>query len=231
MKKTHIGVAAVLAGLLVSQQVAAEVSANIGFTSNYLWRGVSQTADDAAVQGGVDYSHDSGFYAGTWVSNVDFGDGTSYEMDLYAGFAGEFGDGFGYDVGYLYYGYPDSPGSISFGELYGSLSWQWLTVGYAHFIHAGNDVAVDGLDDEDYGYLTADVSVPLSDTLSLDFHYGYNNGDVISSWFGSDSYSDYHVALTAATKMGDVSFAVADTDLDGDDAKVVLSYSYGFNLL
>lgn len=231
MKSTTYFAATLLAGLMMAPTANAELSGNIGATSNYLWRGVSQTADDAAVQGGLDYEHDSGFYAGTWVSNVDFGDGTSYELDLYAGFAGEFGDGFGYDVGYLYYGYPDSPGSISFGELYGSLSWQWLTIGYAHFIHAGSDVAADGLDDEDYSYLTADVSVPLSDALSLDFHYGYNDGDVISSWFGTDSYSDYHVALTAATDMGDVSFAVADTDLDDDDVKVVLSYSYGFDLL
>ncbi|MCL1038449.1 TorF family putative porin [Shewanella corallii] len=229
MKNISVGLAAALAGVLMSQPVAAEVSGNIGFTSNYLWRGVSQTADDAAIQGGVDYGHESGFYAGTWVSNVDFGDGTSYEMDLYAGFEGEFGDGFGYDVGYLYYGYPDSPGSISFGELYGSLSWKWITLGYAKFIHAGSDVAADGLDDEDYSYLTADVSVPVTEMLTLDFHYGYNDGDVISSWFGTDSYSDYHVALSAATKMGDVSFAVADTDLDDDDVKVVLGYTYNFD--
>ena len=50
------------------------VSANIGVVSNYVWRGITQTDDKAAVQGGVDYSHSSGFYAGTWVSNVDFPD-------------------------------------------------------------------------------------------------------------------------------------------------------------
>ena len=53
------------------------ISANIGVVSNYIWRGVTQTGDQAAVQGGLDYSHESGFYAGTWASNVDFDEGAS----------------------------------------------------------------------------------------------------------------------------------------------------------
>ncbi len=73
---------------------------NVGVTSNYIWRGISQTDDAAAVSGGLDWSGASGLYAGTWVSNVDFGAccETSYELDLYGGFANEVGD-FGYDVG------------------------------------------------------------------------------------------------------------------------------------
>jgi hypothetical protein len=58
------------------QTAAAEdphsFSANIGAVSNYMWRGVSQTQDGPAVQGGLDYAHSSGFYIGTWASNVDF---------------------------------------------------------------------------------------------------------------------------------------------------------------
>ena len=60
--------------LLASASVAqAELSANVAAVSNYFWRGVSQTDDKAAVQGGIDYSHESGLYAGTWASNIDFG--------------------------------------------------------------------------------------------------------------------------------------------------------------
>lgn len=55
-------------------------SANIGAVSNYIWRGVTQTSDQAAVQGGLDVTHESGFYAGTWVSNVDFDDGAAEEI-------------------------------------------------------------------------------------------------------------------------------------------------------
>ncbi|WP_295881673.1 TorF family putative porin [uncultured Thiohalocapsa sp.] len=55
-------------------------SANIGAVSNYMWRGVTQTGDQAAVQGGLDVAHESGFYAGTWASNIDWDEGSSEEV-------------------------------------------------------------------------------------------------------------------------------------------------------
>ena len=68
-------------GLLVTLQAvpliaSAGVSANLGITSNYLFRGVTQTDGSTATQGGLDYEHASGLYVGGWGSNVDFGDGT-----------------------------------------------------------------------------------------------------------------------------------------------------------
>jgi uncharacterized protein (TIGR02001 family) len=67
------------ASLLTSAPASAQspwsFSANIGAVSNYIWRGVTQTGDQAAVQGGLDVGHESGFYAGTWASNVDFDEG------------------------------------------------------------------------------------------------------------------------------------------------------------
>src|SRR5690606_38399513 len=96
---TNAAVAAVLAGGATAVQ--AELSANIGATSNYVWRGVTQTDDSAAIQGGIDYSHESGFYLGTWASNVEFSD---HELDLYGGYAGE-AAGIGYDVGVIFYTY------------------------------------------------------------------------------------------------------------------------------
>jgi uncharacterized protein (TIGR02001 family) len=55
-------------------------SANIGVVSNYMWRGVTQTGDQAAVQGGLDVAHESGFYAGTWASNIDWDEGASEDV-------------------------------------------------------------------------------------------------------------------------------------------------------
>ena len=87
-----ITLAAAVAAVLTSGAASAEITANAGFFSNYIWRGVTQTSDQAAGQGGIDWGHDSGLYVGTWVSNVDFsGLGDGYEMDVYAGFAGEAG--------------------------------------------------------------------------------------------------------------------------------------------
>ena len=67
----------------------AELSGNFTFSSNYIWRGMTQTMDDPGYSGGFDYSHESGFYAGTWGSNVAFG-GAGLELDTYAGFTGIF---------------------------------------------------------------------------------------------------------------------------------------------
>jgi len=89
------GMAAI--GALYTAPAAAEVSMNITLASNYYFRGVSQTTDEAAAQGGIDFEDASGLYAGAWASNVDFGDGTSYEIDFYGGYAGE-AVGLGYDV-------------------------------------------------------------------------------------------------------------------------------------
>jgi uncharacterized protein (TIGR02001 family) len=69
--------------LSMSQALAQDpwsFSANIGAVSNYVWRGVTQTGDQPAVQGGLDAAHESGFYAGTWLSNVDFDEGSSEDV-------------------------------------------------------------------------------------------------------------------------------------------------------
>jgi len=99
-----------IAGLgLCSEAKAQDVSANAALTSDYVFRGVSQTLEDPAISAGVDLTGD-GFYAGAWASNVDFGDGdTKAEVDLYAGYRPEIA-GFVADfgvIGYLYTGQPD----------------------------------------------------------------------------------------------------------------------------
>jgi uncharacterized protein (TIGR02001 family) len=88
--KTHVRIKAITAGALLCASLGSmnlaladsphSISANIGAVSNYIWRGVTQTGDQAAVQGGFDYAHESGFYAGTWASNVDFDEGGSEEV-------------------------------------------------------------------------------------------------------------------------------------------------------
>ena len=100
---------AAIAGLgLCSEAKAQDVSANVALTSDYVFRGVSQTQEDPAISAGVDLTR-NGFYAGGWASNVDFGDDTDAEVDLYAGYRPE-GAGYALDfsvIGYLYAGQPD----------------------------------------------------------------------------------------------------------------------------
>ncbi len=132
----------IIAGLVASALVPAFASAadsphtltgNVGIYSQYIFRGLTQTDKEAALQGGFDYAHSSGFYAGIWMSNIswlrDFGaynGGGSLEMDFYGGFKGAFGKSdFGYDIGLLQYYYPGSvaPGAVKADtlELYGAL--------------------------------------------------------------------------------------------------------------
>ncbi|MFV1993388.1 MAG: TorF family putative porin, partial [Acidiferrobacterales bacterium] len=84
---------ACLAGALMTTGIASQIAsagviANAAATSNYVWRGVTQTANGAAISGGVDYNAPFGIYVGTWVSNTAFG---SQELDIYAGWAKDFG--------------------------------------------------------------------------------------------------------------------------------------------
>lgn len=209
-----------------TQALAVEgLSANVAASSNYIWRGVSQTDDAAAISGGIDYAAQSGFYVGTWASNVDYGDDASYELDFYFGFGGDLGDsGFGYDVGYIYYGYPDSAESDSsneydFGEIYGSLSYANFSLAANYGIH--ND---DGAEWADKAlYLSADAAFEVAEGLELGLHIGNYSFD---DDYDDGDYTDYGVSLS---KNG-FTFLVTDTDLDNDDVKFVISYSIDIDL-
>ena len=119
MNKLKMALMAALA--LPSLSVLAEeeaksdhsVSYNVGLFSEYIFRGYTQTHNDPALQGGVDYEHSSGIYLGLWASNISWisdagasNSGHSAEIDVYGGYAGEFGDtGITYDLGFLQYFY------------------------------------------------------------------------------------------------------------------------------
>ena len=163
MRKTLITVA--VAGLfsiptvVMAQAAAAPASphtftGNVGFATDYLYRGISQTSGEPALQGGFDYAHSSGLYAGTWASNVSWiQDGLNVpgalqttnaglEIDVYGGYKGTVTGDLGFDVGVLTYNYPGknkTPGGIlkqDTQEIYGALSWKWLTVKYSHSLGA-----------------------------------------------------------------------------------------------
>jgi uncharacterized protein (TIGR02001 family) len=189
----------------------------VSASSNYLFRGVTQTDGAAAVQGGLDYEHASGFYAGGWGSNVDFGDGTSYELDLYAGFSGSVEE-LGYDVGYIYYAYPDAPGSIDFGELYGEISYGIAAIGLAYTINS--DTSGDGVFVQGDAYYYASVGVPLEDSYSAGVTLGYYDfADDGKASVGEASYS--HVAANVtkdAGNFGSFSVNVEYADIESTDA-------------
>ena len=116
MMRTAFACAAAVAVLLTagaaSAQDAPEVAWNLGVTSDYVFRGYSQTSEDPAIFGGVDVTAGS-FYAGAWASNVDFGDDTDAEVDIYGGYRTEV-SGFAVDVGVVGYLYVSQPAGADY---------------------------------------------------------------------------------------------------------------------
>ena len=89
------------------------LSGNVGLTSDYIWRGMTQNAGDPSISGGFDLEDDSGFYLGLWAANVSADDDDtvagsgSLELDGYLGYSGSFNEDAGYDIGYIAYTYPN----------------------------------------------------------------------------------------------------------------------------
>lgn len=194
----------------------AEVTANFSLTSDYDFRGITQTNEEPAVQVGIDWAHESGWYVGTWASNVDFGTpDPNHEIDLYTGYTGETEGGLGWDVGILYYLYPgDSDGG--FPELYSSLTYSWFTASVAY-----TNAYLGDYIDESAWYIAGGVSIPLHE-LTLGLHAGYSDGEGIEQSFG-DAYADYSVGLTYAASNFDVGIKWVTTDADGYDDRIILS--------
>ncbi|MEN8214018.1 MAG: TorF family putative porin [Pseudomonadota bacterium] len=211
---------------------ASEFSANIGVTSNYLWRGVTQTDDGPAVSGGVDWSHNSGIYLGTWISNIDWGDGDGAEVDFYGGFAGEYED-FGYDLGLIYYYYPATGFEDSdFLELAVSGSWKWLSAGINYTLTGDADSAAPFSDGDIYYHIGA--SVDFADSWSAGVTVGHYDFDTSSAWedlFGDGDYTHVQGDLTkSAGEWGDFTLTVswAEEESGDDDTKFVVSWTKSF---
>lgn len=214
--------------LLATAGVAqAEMSASLGVASNYYFRGVTQTDDNAAVSGSIDYAHDSGFYLGTWASNVDFGDDSKADMevDFYAGFGNDIGDsGFNYDLSVWYYWYPgaggdEQGGELDYTEVSGSLGWNWLTGTIAY--------TVDSETSEDVPFSDGDIYYGLSADLPMEFEgftpnafIGYYDFDCDgNSGCGDASYTHWGIGISKdAAEFGTFSFNYEQTDGDEDDA-------------
>lgn len=194
---------------------AVTIEGNAAVASNYIWRGMTQSDDKAAVSGGLDVSGDSGLYAGTWVSNIDFGTAASYELDLYAGYAGESGD-FSYDIGYIAYLYPDAGiQDYDFAEMYLSLGYGAASVTYSYQVTDSADSYA-----KDTNYLAIGYDIALPNDFSASLHYGYYDIE------NAEEQTDYGVTLSKA----DFALAFIGTEdvTADDDMKVVLSYSVGF---
>jgi len=187
--KTAIFAATMMSGATaMAAEVAAEVSGNVAIGSDYFFRGVDQAGGEA-LSGGFDVGFENGFYVGTWASSVDFSGGL--ELDYYAGYGGSISEDVSYDVGYLYYGYPQGPKTEEFEEIYASISAGDATLGLAYsddyYASTGHST-----------YVYFDYAVVLSEAFSLGFHFG-----TMSASDPANEADDYSISLsTEAAGLG-----------------------------
>jgi uncharacterized protein (TIGR02001 family) len=154
------------------------LSFNLGLYSNYMFRGVN-LSDGPAVQGGIDYAHSSGLYAGTWFSTIDpqASAGNHQEVDLYAGYAHTFDNGFGVNFMGNYYWYPDSykvgyPHTYDTFEASAGVSYKFLT--YTYYNILTKYYGASNSKNAEYHELKAAYKLPVGD-LNLLAKVGYTN--------------------------------------------------------
>ncbi|MBF0163503.1 MAG: hypothetical protein HQM01_03175 [Magnetococcales bacterium] len=216
------------------------VTANVGVVNNYVFRGLTQTWDKPALQGGIDYAHASGIYAGLWASNISdkqYADGWS-EIDLYAGYNGKFTDDWTWTVGlygYLYPGanYMDFKPVAGADQKYNTLEgnfgigYKWVSakVSVALTDFAGYNVKT-GFDDDSKGStywdLTANVPLPeaiFTKDVTMPLHVGYSNFTnrlKVAGGTISPDYTDYKIGLAKAFDGG---FSLSAAYLYADNSR------------
>ena len=210
----------------VVEEAESPISWSVAATSDYVFRGASQTDEGPALQAGLTYTAPAGFYVGAWASNVDFGSGgPNVELDTYIGYNTDLGDEFvNLDIMLNRYNYLGGNGSdLAYNELIGKLTFGGvvsLSAGYT------NDVWASG---EDGWYLGAGAAIPLPSDYSLNVNVG-------QSMFDSSvarNYLDYGVSVSKSWGNVGVSLGYVGTSRDGDenfgelaDDRAVLTLTY-----
>jgi uncharacterized protein (TIGR02001 family) len=228
----------------IAQQAAAAtpppppVTGNMTLVTEYRFRGIDQTFGKPAIQGGFDYSHESGVYLGNWNSNVSQGagyPGGNIEMDFYGGYKRAFGD-IGLDVGAIYYYYPGSDasllgaanphssktnsGTVHNFEGYIGASWKWLSVKWSHAF-------------SDY-FLLPDTSgtdyFDLSATYDLGSGWGVNGhvGHLKVKGYSEADYTDYKIGGTKDVGGWVFGASLVGTNAKGDCPFNAISSPYCF---
>ena len=188
MKYLKILIASLMV-VFASLSHAVSVSGNVALTTDYIWRGMTQNAEDPSISGGFDLETDMGFYLGTWAANVSGGT-SSIELDYYLGFSGAMTEDSGYDIGYISFTYPGND-ALDFEELY--LTFDFYGVYISYF--AGMDAATDNIE-IGYGVEAGPGSFNIAygdyDTLGTYALVGYDweVGDFTLSFYYSDFESD-----------------------------------------
>jgi uncharacterized protein (TIGR02001 family) len=243
MKSPALALSALLALAGLPSASYAQLAFNVGATSDYRYRGISQTRVKPAIQGGVDFAA-GGFYVGAWASSIkwieDAGGDAKVELDLYGGYKGTIiKDTLSYDVGVLSYVYPSNKLKPITGadadttEIYAALTYGPATLKYSHAV---TDTFA-AFDSKNSYYLDLSASFDLGGGLMLAPHVGHQRYKGPLS--GLASYWDYSltlskdfnglvpsVALIANSKIQDAYYTVKGKDLAKTTLVVGVKYNF-----
>ena len=202
-----------------SAQIAG-LSANAAVTTNYIFRGISQSGANPAVQAGLDYAvGDTGLAFGTWASSIDFGnidgsDAAPLEWDVYGSYTFNITDAFALSAGAIAYLYPSAATGANFNWYEG---WVGLSYNFGFLALSGKafyspdyvNLSTDQL------YFTGGVSVPVTDWLTLNGNIGYTTLDH-AIYPVIEDYMDWNLSAVATLGNFSLTLGYTDTDLDGD---------------
>jgi len=200
-------------------------SGTVALATDYVFRGYSQTDTDPAYQAGLTASHESGFFASAWASNVELGADSDVELDLIAGYTNSV-DNLTYTVGAYYYTYPGADGSAEFDYFEAGLDLAYaidkvtltgkLYYSPEFFGAAGGDA----------WYIAPGVAFALNDTVTVYGAIGFNELDK-----GTD-YQDYQAGVALKFEPFTLDLKYTDTDVKGagplGDSRFVASLTYAF---
>ncbi len=213
---------AILAGAPVVAS-AAEVSGNVTLASDYTFRGVSQTNERGAIQGGFDVDFGNGFSVGTWSSNVDFGSENTQELDIYGGYSFAVNDMVSVDLSYVHLMYPGLEVEANYDEFAVGVSVSDFSVSVIY----SPEYFGDGLGSA--MILNLDYSLSVNDAVSVDFHVGQTTTEDDGQVDTDDGYIDYLVGVNYDVAGVTLSLAYVGTDADTSaasyDDRAVLSIS------
>ncbi len=204
-----------LAGLLLAAgsahaQGPHTFSWTAALTSDYAFRGVSQTGEDPAFQASFDYTHESGFYAGIWGSGVDFGPRTpNVEIDTYIGFTLPIAEALQGDVQLIRYNYlGGNESAFEYSELIGKLTWNETITGT---IGWSNDVFNSGETGIYYG-----ISATYGWESGTSVYGGVGYYDLDDVYDNAEGYTDWNLGVSQTFGSFEVSLTYVDTDNDGN---------------
>jgi len=209
------------------------ITGNLTLASSYRFRGIDQTFGKPTLQGGIDYSHASGFYAGNWNSNVSSGAGFAegnLEMDFYGGYRTAFGD-LGLDVGGIYYYYPGSSskplsgtnarhpasnasGTVDNSELYVSASYKFLSAKYSYSVGDYFNLPKS----KGTSYLELNANYDLGNGWGVNGHVGHlfpSGYKYNTAGSQSISYTDWKLGVTKDLSGWLVGLAYVGTNANG----------------